>query len=113
MNVNQKEDIPRPLWGIQAENRQEYLKADKQRKKQNKTKLNNKKAQAAATIPAESTYNTIVDMDGPKPQDDTATALQACDWANECVSVHAHAIPDISAGRRSKLLLPLPSSDTW
>jgi len=36
-------------------------------------KQQNKKAQAA-TIPAASTYNTTMDTDGPKPQDDTTTA---------------------------------------
>ena len=63
---------------------------ERKTKKQKKT-TTIKKTQAATT-PAASTYNPTVDMDGPKPQDDTATAQQACNWANECVCVHAHAM---------------------
>ena len=43
-----------------------------------------KKTQTAT--PAASTSNTV-NTDGLKPQDNTATEQQACDWMNECVCV--------------------------
>ena len=66
-------------------NHQEHLQKDKRRKKQNKIN-DNKKAQAATT-PAASTYNTTVDTDGPKPQENIATAY-LCEWMCVCVCMH-------------------------
>jgi len=61
---NKTEDNPRPLWGIQRLSHQEHLKADKQRKIKQTNKI-----QVEAI-----TYNTAVDIDDLKPQNNTTTA---------------------------------------
>ena len=64
---NKTDDTPRPLWGVQPYRHQEHLKADKQRK--NKHTNKQKQAQVAAIA-----YDTTVDIDDLKPQDNTTTA---------------------------------------
>ena len=59
---NQTENILQHLWGNQAENQQEHLQVDKHREKK-------RKKTQATTTPVAST----LDIDGLKPQDDTAT----------------------------------------